>query len=103
MRVERETRPASQEDDRRMTVHQLHEMLGDLDDTREIVIEATHGGDMDDPLVLAWRGAARRAATALEAWCRGGGAWAYAAYRAQADQADAAQDALASAARSYRP
>ena len=26
-----------------MTVHQLHEMLGDLDDTRELVLEAPHG------------------------------------------------------------
>jgi hypothetical protein len=53
-----------------MTVHQLHEMLGDLDDRGEIVIEATHVGD-EDPLLLAWR---------------------------SADQADAAQDALATAA-----
>jgi hypothetical protein len=83
-----------------MTVHQLHEMLGDLDDRGEIVIEATHVGDGDDPLVLAWRGAARRAAAALDAWSHGGGLRAYALYRAHADQADAAQDALASV---YRP
>ena len=81
-----------------MTVHQLHEMLGELDDRGEIVIEATHVGDSDDPLVLAWRAAARRAAGALDAWRTGGGRSAYAAYRAQADQADAAQDALAAAA-----
>jgi hypothetical protein len=81
-----------------MTVHQLHEMLGDLDDRGEIVIEATHVGDGDDPLLLAWRGAARRAAVAFDAWRRGGGPVAYAAYRAQADQADAAQDALWAAA-----
>jgi hypothetical protein len=80
-----------------MTVHQLHEMLGDLDDRGEIVIDATHVGD-EDPLLLAWRSAARRAATALEAWRRRGGPFAYAAYRAQQDQADAAQDALAAAA-----
>ena len=78
-----------------MTVHQLHEMLGDLDDRGEIVIEATHGGDTDDPMLLAWRSAARRADRALAEWRRSGGPAAYAAYRAQADQADAAQDALA--------
>ena len=80
-----------------MTVHQLHEMLGELDDRGEIVIEATHVGD-EDPLLLAWRSAARRADAALEAWRSKGGLFAYAAYRAQADQADAAQDALEAAA-----
>lgn len=83
-----------------MTVHQLHEMLGDLDDTQEIVLEAPHAddGESDDPLVLAWRGAARGAARALDAWRAGGGRDAYARYRALADQADAAQDALEAAA-----
>ena len=82
-----------------MTVNQLHEMLGDLDDTRELVLESTHGDDDHaDPLLLAWRSAARRAGQALEAWRRRGGAEAYATYRALADQADAAQDALWSAA-----
>jgi hypothetical protein len=79
-----------------MTVHQLHAMLSDLDDTRELVLEGPHGDDdPDDPLVLAWRVAARRAAQALVAWRHRRGADAYAAYRALADQADAAQDALA--------
>jgi hypothetical protein len=83
-----------------MTAHQLHEMLGDLDDTRELVIEAGHAGaDHDDPLVLAWRSAARNATRALEAWRLTGGARAYAVYRALADQADAAQDALEASAR----
>jgi hypothetical protein len=82
-----------------MTVHQLHEMLGDLDDTRELVLEAPHGDDdHDDPLVLAWRAAARRAARALDAWRAERGTEAYARYRALADQADAAQDALAATA-----
>jgi len=78
-----------------MTVHQLHAMLSDLDDTRELVFEGPHGDDPDDPLVLAWRVAARRAAEALAGWRRTGGAEAYAAYRALADQAYAAQDTLA--------
>ena len=82
-----------------MTVHQLHEMLGDLDDTRELVLEAPPAdGDHDDPLVLAWRAAARQAKRALEAWCVDRGTEAYARYRALADQADAAQDALAATA-----
>ena len=82
-----------------MTVHQLHEMLGDLDDTRELVLEAPHGdADHADPLLLAWRSAAGRADLALGAWRRRGGAEAYATYRALADQADAAQDALWTAA-----
>ena len=82
-----------------MTVHQLHEMLGDLDDTRELVIETPHGeDDHADPLLLAWRSAARQADRALAAWRRQGGADAYWAYRALADQADAAQDTLWAAA-----
>lgn len=77
-----------------MTVNQLHDMLGDLDDTRELILDG-HGDDEHaDPLMLAWRSAARRAEQALEDWRRCGGADAYAAYRALADQADAAQDAL---------
>lgn len=82
-----------------MTVHQLHEMLGDLDDTRELVLEPSLADDHDDdPLVLAWRTAARRAVRALDAWRASGGAEAYARYRALADQADAAQDTLQSSA-----
>jgi hypothetical protein len=82
-----------------MTVNQLHEMLGDLDDTRELVLEAPHADAEDaDPLVLAWRAAARRAQRALGAWRISGGGEAYATYRALADQADAAQDALWTAA-----
>ena len=83
-----------------MTVHQLHEMLGDLDDTRELILEAPNGdADHDaDPLLLAWRSAARKAEDALGHWRSRGGREAYATYRALADQADAAQDALWTAA-----
>jgi hypothetical protein len=81
-----------------MTVHQLHEMLSDLDDTRELVIEAPHADDGEDPLVLAWRSAAASAERALLAWRTRGGREAYATYRALADQADAAQDALVAVA-----
>jgi hypothetical protein len=81
-----------------MTVHQLHEMLGALDDTRELVLEIHADDDHDDPLVLAWRAAVRGADRALDAWRRTGGREAYATYRALADQADAAQDTLWAAA-----
>lgn len=82
-----------------MTVNQLHEMLGDLDDTRELILDGPDGDDDHaDPLVLAWRSAARRAAEALDDWRRRGGADAYATYRALADQADAAQDTLCTGA-----
>ena len=81
-----------------MTVQQLHLMLGTLDDTRELVLDAPQA-DEHHPLFTAWLVAERRAARALEAWRRCAGADAYAAYRAAADEADAAQDALTSACR----
>ena len=79
-----------------MTVQQLHVMLGSLDDTRELVLASPHG-DEGDPLFAAWMVAERRAVHALAAWRDRGGAEAYAAYRAAADEADAAQDAYAAA------
>jgi hypothetical protein len=81
-----------------MTVHQLHDMLRDLDDTREIVLEAPHTDVDDDPLRLVWRTAEDRAVRALQRWSAAGGGDAgdaYVAYRALADLADAAQDAYA--------
>jgi hypothetical protein len=81
-----------------MTVHQLHEILSDLDDTRELVLDPEHADDDADLLVLAWRTAASRATRAFERWRSEGGRERYAAYRALADLADAAQDALATGA-----
>jgi hypothetical protein len=78
-----------------MTVHQLHEILAELDDTRELVLESAAPEADEDPLFLAWRVAERRAGEALERWRGTGGCDAFAAYRALADQAAAAQDALA--------
>lgn len=80
-----------------MTAHQLHAMLGSLHDTRELVLEAPTAEE-HHPLFAAWVGAERRAARALAAWRARGGLQAYTAYRAAADEADAAQDALASGA-----
>jgi hypothetical protein len=81
-----------------MTVHQLHEILSDLDDTRVLVLDPEHDDDDADLLVLAWRTAAARATRAFERWRADGGPERYAAYRALADLADAAQDALAAGA-----
>jgi hypothetical protein len=78
-----------------MTAQQLHSMLGTLDDTRELVLDAQAGEQ--HPLLVAWHVADRRAARALAGWRRSRGSEAYAAYRAAADEADAAQDAFAAA------
>ena len=85
-----------------MTAQQLHSMLGALDDTRELVFEAPHA-DEHHPLFAAWVVAERRAARGLHAWRARRGAEAYAAYRAAADEADAAQDAYAAGAVRVRP
>lgn len=79
-----------------MTVQQLHSMLGMLDDTRELVLDAP-SADEHHPLFTAWMVAERRATRALDRWRASAGAEAYAAYRAAADEADAAQDVLAGA------
>ncbi len=55
-----------------------------------------------DELAVAWTTAERAAARALHAWNETAGVEAYAAYRAAADQADAAQDELARRARGRR-
>jgi hypothetical protein len=85
-----------------MTAQQLHSMLGSLDDTRELVLDAPQA-DEDHPLFTAWLVAERRAARALAAWRTRSAApvEAYAAYRAAADEADAAQDVLASSSRRF--
>jgi hypothetical protein len=80
-----------------MTVQQLHSMLGTLDDTRELVLDGPQASEQE-PLFVAWRVADRRAARALAAWRARPGPDAYATYRAAADEADAAQEALAAAA-----
>ena len=52
---------------RPMTVNQLHDPP-DLDDTRVSILDGPHGDDDHaDPLVLAWRSAARRLGQALDA------------------------------------
>ena len=74
-----------------MTVRQLHQLLRGLEDTRELVVARTPS---DDVLHEVWRGAQDEADAAYSAWCAERGREAYLAYRAAADRADAALDAV---------
>ncbi|WP_445149348.1 hypothetical protein [Baekduia sp. Peel2402] len=76
-----------------MTVRQLHNLLRGLDDTREVVVRR-RGGRQGDVLKEIWRGAQDEADAAYALWCELRGRDAYLAYRAAADRADAALDAL---------
>jgi hypothetical protein len=84
-----------------MTVRQLHNLLRGVDDTRELVVKRRRG----DGNVLrdVWRAAQDEADHAYLAWRELRGLDAYLIYRAAADRADAALDALVDAARSAAP
>jgi hypothetical protein len=73
-----------------MTAQQLHDLLEDVPDTREIVVACASG----DGLRGAWRAAHDEATQALDAWRAAPGVDAFAAFRAAQDRADAAHDAL---------
>lgn len=73
-----------------MTVRQLHDLLEEVPDTREIVLRSAEA----DGLLAAWRAADREAGRALAAWRTAPGREAFVAYRAASDRADAAQEAL---------
>ena len=77
-----------------MTVRQLHNLLCGLDDTRELVV---HRGVDGDVLTEVWRAAEDEAIRAYAVWRELRGADAYLLYRAAADRADAALDALVAA------
>jgi hypothetical protein len=79
-----------------MTVRQLHNLLRGLDDTRELVIAYGRGGDV---LYQVWRAAQDEADEAYAYWQEVRGREAYLAYRAAADRADAAMDAVMGAGR----
>ncbi|HWI75071.1 MAG TPA: hypothetical protein VNT55_24120 [Baekduia sp.] len=79
-----------------MTVRQLHNLLRGLDDTREVVV-ARRGRD-GDVLKEVWRAAQDEADIAYAAWQDLRGREAYLLYRAAADRADAALDALVASA-----
>jgi hypothetical protein len=77
-----------------MTVRQLRNLLRGLNDTRELVVRRRGGGDV---LREVWRAAQDEADSAYAQWAQRRGTEAYMIYRAAADRADAALDALAEA------
>jgi hypothetical protein len=77
-----------------MTVRQLHNLLRGLDDTRELVVSRGRDGDV---LHDVWRAAQDEADDAYEAWQEHRGREPYLLYRAAADRADAALDAVIAA------
>ena len=74
-----------------MTAKQFQKLLRGLDDTREVVVSRTPSGDV---LQAVWRAAQAEADEAYADWCEHGGHEPYLAYRAAADRADAALDAV---------
>jgi hypothetical protein len=85
-----------------MSQRDLQDLLERIEDTREIVLGPTvHDHPREDPLGdlhAVWVDARHVARQAYEHWRAHPGAEAYAVYRAAADRADAAEDALAHAA-----
>jgi hypothetical protein len=62
-----------------------------------LVLPSDEAIEKHDPLLRAWRAASAEASQAYGDWSVWGGSEAYCAYRAAADRADAAHEALASA------
>jgi hypothetical protein len=79
-----------------MTARHLHNLLRGLDDTREVVVRRRGGGGsrQGDVLRDVWRAAQDDADAAYALWAELRGRDAYVTYRAAADRADAALDAL---------
>ncbi len=78
-----------------MSLRELRELLDQVPDTRELILRQSRGaGPSWGVLYDAWNDAHKEAEEALLRWRDGGGADAYAAYRAAQDREDAAQDAL---------
>ena len=75
-----------------MTPSQLHQVLRGIEPAGEWVFDGYHDAD---PVELAWLRAESEARDAYEHWRRDPSRASYAMYRACADRADAAQDALA--------
>ena len=73
----------------------LQNLLRGLEDTRELVVSRSRDGDV---LSEVWRAAQDEADDAYAAWCEHRGLEPYLLYRAAADRADAAMDAVISAA-----
>ena len=78
-----------------MSARELRALLDQVPDTRELILRQCRGaGPSWAVLYDAWCDAHDEAEHALRSWRAGGGADAYAAYRAAQDREDAAQDAL---------
>jgi hypothetical protein len=83
-----------------MSAKDLKHLLEHLDDTHEIVLGAVPELEDELPfpleeLLFCWRDAEDEAACAYQLWRERPGREAHAVYRAAADRAAAAQDALA--------
>lgn len=78
-----------------ITVRQLHNLLHGLADTRELVVARHARGDL---LQQVWRVAQDEADEAYAQWREEPGRERYLTYRAAADRADAALDALVATA-----
>jgi hypothetical protein len=74
-----------------MTPHRLLKYIEELESADDYVLSHPH----PDPLMASWLDAESDATAAYESWARDGDPESYTVYRAYADQADAAQDALA--------
>jgi hypothetical protein len=74
-----------------MTVWQLHQLLRGLDDGRQHAVSRAPNNDV---LHAVWRAAQDEADQRYAGWCEHGGVDAYLSYRAAADRADAALDAM---------
>jgi len=86
-----------------MTVRQLEELLSGLEARGHLIFPDSRViARYRDPLMAAWASAAADAEAAYDRWRRSPSRGGYVAYRAAADRADAAQEALASAA-GWRP
>ena len=82
-----------------MTPKRLRDLFGGHDDLEDyVVLEPVL--DVEDALLASWRCASADAVAAYENWRRTRHSGSYATYRARADRADAAQDALAARFRS---
>jgi hypothetical protein len=77
----------------------LRRLLESLEATTGPVLVFPSGEELEahDPLLRAWRTASAEASQAYADWSVSGGSEAYCAYRAAADRADAAHEALATA------
>jgi hypothetical protein len=81
-----------------MSSESLQVCFQTLRSTGELVLTSAFAGTFDeDPLRCAWAAAEADAALAYDAWLQMRDGHAFAIYRAAADRAGAAQDALAAA------